>query len=198
MGTGTVNLLGSSSVNVAAGTLTTGPIVGNGNLTKSGPGTLSIVPANNGNAAAVQSGVSGDLIVNGGLVNTGQDDTFFGGLVGSGTVANGSTTSRWMTVGTDNTDTTFSGTLVDGAGATASGGNLGLRKRGSGTLTLSGNSTLSEQLTIESGRVLLTGTINPANPIGNTGRVAIGTNSNVAGLVNGILDTPRRQFTSQG
>ena len=186
LGTGTVTLVGSSTLNTVAGVLTTGPIFGTGNLTKSGAGTWSIVPTA-GNGAAQTSTISGDLIVNGGLVNTGLNDTFFGGLIGSGTVANGSTTTRWMTVGTDNTDTTFSGTLIDGAGATAAGGNLGLRKRGSGTLTLSGANTLSEQLTFESGRVLLTGSIIPANHILNQGQVQIGTNA-TAGLVNGILE----------
>ncbi len=185
-GTGTVNLVGNSSLNTVAGVLTTGPIFGTGNLTKSGTGTWTILPTA-GNGGAQTSTISGDLIVNGGLVNLGQNDTFFGGLIGSGTVANGSATTRWMTVGTDNTDTTFSGTLVDGAGATATGGNLGLRKRGSGTLTLSGANTLSEQLTFESGRVLLTGSIIPGNHITNQGQVQIGTNA-TAGLVNGILE----------
>ena len=184
-GTGTVTLLGNSTLNTvaAASVLTTGPIFGTGNLTKSGAGTWTIGPLQ-----AMRADIDhyGDLIVNGGLVNNGQNDTFFGGLIGSGTVANGSTTTRWMTVGTDNTDTTFSDALVDGAGATAAGGNLGLRKRGSGTLR-SLAQHLERQLTFESGRVLLTGSIIPGNHILNAAPVMVGTN-NAAGLVNGILD----------
>jgi autotransporter-associated beta strand protein len=140
-----------------------------------------------GNAAANITDISGDLNVTGGTFNIGLNDAFVGGLTGTGTVANGSTTSRWITVGTGNNDTTFNGTLVDGAGATSAGGILGLRKRGSGTLTLTGANTLSDQLNIESGRVLLTGSIIPGNHITNGGDVRIGAN-NTPGITNGILD----------
>ena len=76
---------------------------------------------------------------------------------------------------------------MDGAGANTASGNLGLRKRGTGTLTLTGASTLSDQLNIESGRVFLTGSIIPGNHITNGGDVRIGAN-NTPGITNGILD----------
>src|SRR5262249_30798689 len=129
LGTGAVTLTGGTrtiTLGNAAATLTVGPITNaGGGLSLAGSGILSIVPVNNGNGAAVQSNVSGLLTVPAGVtLNTGQDDTFFGSLTGAGTVANGSNTTRWMTVGTDNTDSTFSGALVNGAGT----GRLGLRK----------------------------------------------------------------------
>ena len=188
LGTGRVTLVGTSSINVAGATatLSMGPIIGTGGLTKSGPGTLTLTPTA-GNAAANLTEISGDLNVTGGTFNNGLNDTFFGGLTGNGTVANGSTTSRWMTVGLDNNNTTFSGALVDGAGATTAGGNLGLRKRGSGTLTLSGASTLSDQLNFESGTILLTGSIIPGNHLTNGSFVIIGGN-NTPGITNGVLD----------
>src|SRR5262245_42781069 len=112
-GTGTVTLGGAAGVrnfNIN-GTLTLGPIF---SATASGvglsvnSGTLSIVPANNGNGAAVVSVVDGNLNVAGGArLNAGQDDTFFGNLSGAGTIANGSNTTRWITVGSNNQNSTF-------------------------------------------------------------------------------------------
>jgi fibronectin-binding autotransporter adhesin len=172
LGTGTVTLGGAAGqrvVTVANGTLTTGPIKsvvtsGTG-LSVIGPGVLTITAANNTNAAAVQTVVEGNLDVAGNArINLGFNDTFFGGLTGSGIVANGSNTTRWVTVGSNNTDTTFSGSLIDG-GPTR----LGLRKRGTGTLSLTGANTLSDQLTVENGtlRIASTGSITPGFGNGN-------------------------------
>jgi autotransporter-associated beta strand protein len=163
LGTGAVTLSNGTrtiTLGSAASTLTVGPITNAaGGLTLAGSGILSIVPANAGNGAAVQTNVSGLLTVPAGVTfNTGQDDSFFGSLTGGGTVANGSNTTRWMTVGTDNTNTTFSGTLINGAGT----GRFGLRKRGTGTLILSGANTLSDQITVENGGLTISGSLIPA------------------------------------
>src|SRR5262249_28223656 len=120
LGTGTMTLGGSGSartVTLAAGTLTTGAIksatVG---LNLVGPGTYTIVPAGtDNNNVALQTNVAGTLTVGAGAqINTGQIDSFFGGLSGFGTVANGSATTRWITAGTNNLDTTYNGVLIDG------------------------------------------------------------------------------------
>ncbi len=169
LGTGTLTLGGTAgqrtiTVNNGA-TLTTGVInsvAGSGTgLTVGGNGTLFIAP-NAGNAAAQLTTVEGSLnVLAGARINTGINDTFFGSLTGGGVVANGSVTTRWTTVGTDNTDSTFSGKLIDGGS-----GLLGLRKRGTGTLTLTGQNTLSSQLTFENGTVVIApgGSILPATP----------------------------------
>jgi len=186
LGTGIVTLGGAAgqrAVTVGNNTLTVGPIksvVGSGTgLSVVGPGVLTIAPANNGNSAAVQTVVEGNLDVAGNArINTGNDDTFFGGLTGTGVVANGSNTTRWITVGTNNTDTQFDGRLIDG-GTTR----LGLRKRGTGTLTLTGANTLSDQLTVENGtlRIAPTGSIVPF--FGNGNNLIVGNTLNQKGIM---------------
>ncbi|HZZ26917.1 MAG TPA: autotransporter-associated beta strand repeat-containing protein [Pirellulales bacterium] len=170
-GTGTVTLGGGSGQRIftinGSSTLTTGVInsvVGSGSgIIKAGTGTWTIAPIA-GNLPAQTSTVEGTLTVSAGRVNIGQDDAFFGGLEGSGIVANGSNTTRWLTVGSDNANTTFSGSLIDGGS-----GHLGLRKRGTGTLTLTGTNTLSDQITVEGGTldIAATGSITPVSPGAN-------------------------------
>ncbi len=181
-GTGTVTLGGGAgqrtlTVN-GSSTLTTGVInsvVASGSgIIKAGTGTWTIAPIA-GNLPTQTSTVEGTLTVSAGRVNIGQDDAFFGGLAGSGIVANGSNTTRWLTVGSDNANTTFSGSLIDGGS-----GHLGLRKRGAGTLTLTSSNTLSDQITVEGGTldVSSTGSILPASSgsnlvVGDTATPAI-------------------------
>ena len=81
-----------------------------------------------------------------------------GGLTGSGTIENGSNTALTASpflVVNNATDNIFSGVLRDGS----AGGILGLTKGGAGTLTLSGNSTLSNGINVTGGQLLLTGTV---------------------------------------
>jgi autotransporter-associated beta strand protein len=139
MGTGLVSPTGGDrTVTVSSSTLSVGRIVGTaGSLTKAGPGTLTIVPGGAG------SSVSGTLNVADGTLNIGAQDFTAGGLTGSGTIANGSATTRWLVVNSA-TDSTFSGLLTDGAG----GGRLGLFKQGAGTLTVAGSNSYSDTTTI--------------------------------------------------
>ena len=73
---------------------------------------------------------------------------------------NGSATTRWITVGLDNSNTTFSGSINDGGV-----GLEGLRKRGTGTLTLSGSNTYSSTTTLENGTVVISGSNGLAGPV---------------------------------
>jgi autotransporter-associated beta strand protein len=170
--TGAVTLLGSSSVNVATGgsDLVVGPINGTGSVTKSGTGTLTV------NSTAGASTITGDLNVNAGTVQIGLPGATtvsnfnVGGLTGSGTVENASGASgqtRTLTV-SNSSNEVFSGILQDGAGATnaaaPAGGRLRLTKTGSGSLTLSGSSTLSDSINVNGGQLVLTGSIIPAVP----------------------------------
>ena len=62
-----------------------------------------------------------------------------GSLVGTGgTLSGNATTPIMLTVGSDNTSTTYAGNIVDG-----STGSLALTKTGTGTLTLTGTNTYS-------------------------------------------------------
>ena len=59
-----------------------------------------------------------------------------------------------LTVGDNNSTTTFSGTIEDGAGTVA------LTKIGTGTLTLSGNNTYTDVTDVQAGTLVLDGNVN--------------------------------------
>jgi fibronectin-binding autotransporter adhesin len=145
MGTGVVTLggVGARTVTVPSGTLTVGRLSGTSvsgtfGLTKAGAGTLTLNPT-------APSSI-GDLLVADGTLNIGAQNLVTTGLSGSGTIANGSATTRWLIVNSA-TDSTFSGLLTDGAG----GGRLGLFKQGAGTLTVAGSNSYSDTTTIGTG-----------------------------------------------
>ncbi|HEY1381796.1 MAG TPA: autotransporter-associated beta strand repeat-containing protein [Gemmataceae bacterium] len=96
--------------------------------------------------------VTGQVSMTGGTLSI-QGNTSVGSLSGAaGTVNNNSPLAATLTVGTDNTSTTFGGTIVDG-----STGALGLTKVGTGTLTLTGANTYSGGTTINSGTLSVAG-----------------------------------------
>jgi len=151
LGNGGVTIGGDGdtrTVTVSAGSLTVGPITaataGQG-LTKAGDGTLVI------DAAAI-SQIAGTLTVDAGTLAIGENDMLVGGLAGSGTIINGSGTTRWVYVSNE-TDQTFAGVLADGDG----GGNLGLLKQGAGRLELTQASSLSDRVTVFGGTLAFAG-----------------------------------------
>jgi fibronectin-binding autotransporter adhesin len=138
-----------------SGTLVNG--AGSLGLTKAGTGTLTMSGANTySGATTVSAGTlqagsvtafsaSSAFTVNSALDLASFSDTV-GSLAGTGTVTNSAaTTSATLTAGGNNTSTTFSGTLTNGAGT------LGLTKTGSGTLTLFGADTYSSATTVSAG-----------------------------------------------
>ena len=76
-------------------------------------------------------------------------DTTIGSLAGGGAdiVTNSGAAAATLTAGGDNSSTTFAGLIQNGAGST------GLRKMGSGTLTLSGANSYSGGTTIAGGAI---------------------------------------------
>ena len=108
-----------------------------------------------------------------------------GSIAGAGTIDLGSAT---LTTGTDNTSTTFSGTLI---------GTGGLTKVGTGTQTLSGASTYTGATTVSAGKLLITGsvtgttiTVNPGGSVAGPGAFGSSTSA-TGGIVNvggGSLD----------
>ena len=72
-----------------------------------------------------------------------------GSLSGNGTVTNSGAATAILTVGNDNSNTTFAGILEDGTGV------LGLTKTGTGTFILTGNDTYSGGTTISAGTLQL-------------------------------------------
>ncbi len=133
-----------------------GTISGSGPLTKIGAGVLTLSGsstysgATTVNSGTLQAGAlnafasaSAFTIASGATLNLNGFNQTIGSLAGAGSVTLGSAT---LTTGTDNTSTTFSGT-ISGSG--------GLTKIGSGALTLSGANTYSGGTTITGGSLQL-------------------------------------------
>ena len=158
-------------------------------LTKIGTGTLVLSGGNAyGGATLVEEGIlqagstsalspNSAFTVNAQLDLNGFDNTI-GSLAGGGVVTNEGTEPATLTVGNNNTSTTFSGILQDGTDGTSS---LALAKIGSGILTLSGTNTYSGGTTISAGAI----TTQNASALG-TGPVAFGNGTalNVQNLLN--------------
>uniref|UniRef100_A6VVW9 Autotransporter-associated beta strand repeat protein n=1 Tax=Marinomonas sp. (strain MWYL1) TaxID=400668 RepID=A6VVW9_MARMS len=159
--------LGSSggSVSNANAVRLSGAISGTGALIKEGAGTLSLSGINTYTGATTVS--AGILTVSGGsaisdtsAVTVASGATFelstdatetVGSIAGAGNiVANGGT----LTVGGDNTSTTFSGVISEGPSG------LTLNKVGSGTLTLSGSNSYSGSTTVLGGGLSISGDSN--------------------------------------
>ena len=138
-GVATLTGSGARTVNIAANTLTIGSMFStNAGLTKTGSGTLNL-----GTAA---SSITGTLTVAAGKVQIGQNDLITTGLTGSGTLENGSGTTRWLYIN-NGSDNTFQGLLQNGGGA----GLLGLCKGAAGTLTLTATNTYTDKTTVRGG-----------------------------------------------
>ena len=150
-----------------------GGVTGNGfNLTKLGDGILQLTTANastyNGTTtitggilragsatafsanSAVVIGAAGKLQLNGFNNTIASLAGVAGAIVENGSAATGAT----LTVGADNTSTTFAGVLQNGGAA-----NLALVKTGTGALTLSGASTYLGNTTVSNGTLNITGSI---------------------------------------
>lgn len=141
--------------------------VGNGSAT-AGKMTLKA-----GSTTAFSSNSAFSVTANSKLVLNGYNNSI-GSLTGAGTVENASASAATLSVGHDNTSTTFSGTLQDGTG----GGALSVVKEGSGAWTLDGSNTYTGTTTINAGSLLvgsdnsaLTGTfmVNSGASLGGVG-----------------------------
>ncbi|RNF53082.1 DUF4347 domain-containing protein, partial [Marinomonas hwangdonensis] len=172
------SLEGVGSINLSDYTLTTGGnnintefsgiIYGAGGITKVGSGIFTLSGENTYTGATAVS--AGNLVASGGsaiadtsalTVSSGAtfeldnfDSETVGSIAGTGSiVANGGT----LTVGGNNTSTTFSGVMSEGSEAVA------LIKLGSGTLTLSGSNSYTGATTVSAGTLSVTGTLNGPN-----------------------------------
>jgi autotransporter-associated beta strand protein len=163
-----------------------GDISGAGSFIKLGGGTLTLTGTNTYagattvSAGVLQAGSTGtfnaasSFTVNAGatLDLNGFDNTV-GSLSGSGVVTNTggeSPSNATLTVGADNTSTTFSGRLQDGLSST-----LALDKVGTGTLTVTGTNTYTGTTTVDDGSLIVDGSIASAQTVVNTGGFLGGT-----------------------
>ena len=112
-------------------------------------GTLQL-----GNAAALGS-TSGQLTVNGGLLNLSDQTVSVGNLTGSGgTIANNGTGARTLTIGSGNGGGgNYQGVIANTTSATT--GTVALTKAGSGTIALANSNTYTGATTINGGGTLV-------------------------------------------
>ena len=190
------SLSGAGTVTLGSHTLTTGgnggnptfsgAINGTGGLTKVGTGRLTL-SGNNGftgattvSAGTLQLSRSGGTladttavtVASGATLRLQVVDDAIGSLAGAGTVTlNGGS----LTVGGDNSSTTFSGVIEDGSNSG------GLTKTGSGTFTLSGPNTYSGITAINGGSLQIVGSTHALSSV----VVASGGTLGGSGTVNG-------------
>ncbi|MCX6878880.1 MAG: autotransporter-associated beta strand repeat-containing protein [Verrucomicrobia bacterium] len=174
-------------------TIYSGVISGTGSLVKTGSGTLTLAASNtySGNTTVsggtlkfganniFQYGVGqGDITVNGTLDLNGRtlNNGRINGLKGSGTVTNSSATAAYLTVGYGDASSTFSGSLMDGAGTVA------LAKTGAGILTLSGNSNYTGTTTITQGTLSVSNLAAGGNLGSGSGALVLGDSANAGVL----------------
>jgi YVTN family beta-propeller protein/autotransporter-associated beta strand protein len=176
-----MTLNGTGTVDTQANALRpSGNIDGSGGLTKIGSGTLTLsgpstyTGATNVNAGTLQAGVasafsplSAFTVASGATLDLNNFEQNVGSLAGAGAVTLGS--ARLFT-GSDNTSTTFSGT-ISGSG--------GLTKIGPGTLTLSGVNAYSGATAVSAGALRINGSlgaggVNVGNGATLTGAGSIG------------------------
>ena len=179
--------VGIAASNAYAGVLRDGS-AGTLLLTKSGAGTLTLSGANTYTGATTISGgilkagiasvagVSGPLGKNSALTLSNSAgvsldlngfDTVLGSIAGGGTTGGGvSLGSNTITVGGNNTNTTYAGVISSSAGVTG----VSLYKKGTGSLTLQGNNTFTGKIVIDGGTLFANdeaGTVNE-NKLGAT------------------------------
>jgi len=193
MGNGRVTLggAGTRTVTVSSGTLTVGGVTGTSvsgtlGLTKTGPGTLTLNPTA---ISGALGSVVGDLTIADGSLNMGGFDLTTTGLTGSGTLANGSNTTRWFFTVVSSGTKTFDGSLQDGSGT----GKLGFNVSGGGTQIVNGNGSWSDTTTVNGAttKLVLNGVNSgtsltqlqggPTLQFGNTAAIAAGSRVNLDG-----------------
>jgi len=140
-------------------------ISGNGDLVKEGNGTLTLSGLNTyGGSTSINTGTlqlgaanvipdgstKGDVFVYGVFDLNSYSETI-NGLSGNGIVDNSTAGSPVLTIGANNANSTFSGSIKNSAGT------LGLIKTGSGEIIFTGNNTYSGPTTVSGGDLKING-----------------------------------------
>ncbi|WP_413495931.1 Ig-like domain-containing protein [Shewanella baltica] len=193
---------GDASISNANPITLSGVISGSGSLTKSGAGILSLTGTNTSTGATsieaggltISSGSSlGDTaavyVASGATLTLAGGNETIGSLAGGGNVV----LSYRLTLGGDNSSSTFSGII--------SGNGSGITKTGTGTFKLTGTNTYSGSTSILAGSLIVNGSISASSGVsvasggtlGGTGSlpsvtVASGANLSPGDAGNGILN----------
>jgi len=144
------------------GALTVNTNGGSGTLTLSASNSYSggtVISADTlklGNANALGS-TNGELTLSAGIMDMAGFNEDQDGFTGSGTVSNSVSGTSILTVGVNNSSSTFSGKIVSGTGA------LALVHTGTGTLTLTGSNSYTGGTTVQQGTLA----INNVNALGS-------------------------------
>jgi autotransporter-associated beta strand protein len=157
---GTVAFGGVISGTVSVTQIGTGTTILTGSNTYTGGTTISAGTLQAGSATALSQ--KSEFTVNSILDLHGFSNTI-GSLTGTGIVLNDGATAATLTVGNDNSSTTFAGVLQNGTSA------LQLTKSGTGTLTLPGKNTYTGTTTINAGSLIVDGSIASQQTIVNAG-----------------------------
>ncbi|MCP9751960.1 choice-of-anchor D domain-containing protein [Ferruginibacter sp. HRS2-29] len=216
-GTGAFSLTATNGIALGANTITAAPVStasltlpnvigGTGGVTQNGSG-ITILGAINtySGATTITSGTIRLGTTAGGIPDASPlsiaSGAFFdmnglseavGSIAGAGNIMSTVNTARTLTTGGNNTTTTFSGTLENGASV------LSLIKTGTGTMTLSGNNTYTGATTIGAGVITLGAAGDGINsPLGTTGAGTSVTSGAVFDL-NGITLSTAEPLTLNG
>lgn len=149
---------------VANGAMTNNLIIGDGVGGANADVVRTEVTSQLPNTVAVTLNSSGQLILN--------VDEAFGSLAGSGNVVVNTSASLGADPGFDNSSTTFSG-VISGTG--------GLNKNGTGTMTLTGNSTYTGDTSVNAGKLVVNGS-QPQSPV-TVGATGILGGSGIVGVI---------------
>ncbi|MCW3090064.1 MAG: C-terminal target protein, partial [Ferruginibacter sp.] len=98
---------------------------------------------------ATPTTINGSLVMTSGILNLANNSTFAGDLQGTANITSNTVGTSVLTVGNNNTSTTYSGVISNGT--TPATMIVSLSKNGNGTLILSGSSSYSGATTISSG-----------------------------------------------
>ncbi|MCX6965131.1 MAG: autotransporter-associated beta strand repeat-containing protein, partial [Verrucomicrobia bacterium] len=130
-------------------------------------GTLMIL-AGNGTSLSSNSAYT---VASGAVLSVNGTSQGIGSLAGAGTVQNGhASTATTLTMGADNSSTTFSGTIQNGGAAA-----LAITKNGTGTLTLAGTNTYTGATTVNGGTLQLSSNItSSALTLGTGSTISLG------------------------
>jgi outer membrane autotransporter protein len=172
-----------------------GVISGAGNVSQVGTGTLILTGANTYtggtsiSAGTLQAGSATALSPNSAFAVTsildlnGFNNTI-GSLSGTGTVLNNGATTATLTVGNENTNTTYGGVLENGSSV------LQLTKSGPGTLRLTGGNTYTGTTTVNAGSLIVDGSIASTQTLVNASGLLGGHGSLGGSLVNSGTVSP--------
>jgi fibronectin-binding autotransporter adhesin len=151
-----------------------------------GPGTGSITVTGGPNVTVSGGSILGRLALGGSNLSLGGASLTVGSLAGTaGTLSGNATAPVTLTVGSDNTSTTYGGTILDGGN-----GSLALTKNGTGTLTLTGANTYSGGTVINNGTLAIAG-----DATLGTGPVTIGA---LGTLTYSVSTTSNKSFFNTG